>query len=113
MRPGGAQALWKVGRSGAFRDALATVKAWHDDPRIQADLDHALNRWVRAEPRRHAMWYHDLNYLAYGLARAKRHTDAGPIFSAIGPYMEELPWNWMNSDNPQNAFLQERKKAAR
>lgn len=106
-------ALWEVRRAGAFRDVLAVVKAWRNDPQINADLDGALNGWLRTEPRRHAMWYHDLNYLAYGLARAKRYEDAGAVFSAIGSYMEELPWGWMNADSPQEAFLQERRKAVR
>ena len=59
------------------------------------------------------MWYHDLNYLAYGLARADRHKEASPVFSAIGPYMEQLPWAWMKSGNPQEQFLQERRKSLR
>jgi hypothetical protein len=103
--------LWQVRRAGALRDVLAVVKAWRNDPQINADLDSALNRWLRAQPSRHALWYHDLNYLAYGLARAKRYTDAGPVFTAIGPYMERIPWAWMPSDTPQEAFLKERRKS--
>jgi hypothetical protein len=105
--------MWQVRRAGGFREALAVVRAWRDDPQINADLDGALNRWLRVEPRRHASWYNDLNCLAYGLSRAKRYKDAGPVFTAIGPYMEDLPWGWMKPDNPQEAFLEHRRNAMR
>jgi hypothetical protein len=104
-------ALWQVRHAGGFRDVLAVVKAWRNDVQINTDMDNALNKWLRAEPRKHAMWYHDLNYLAYGLARAKRYKDAGPVFSAIGPYMEDLPWAWMEPGDPREAFLRERRSA--
>ncbi|GIJ71754.1 DUF4034 domain-containing protein [Virgisporangium ochraceum] len=103
-------ALWEEDRAGSE----ARVRhVWKSDPRFHAELDAALNKWFRANPERHAMWYHDLNFLAYGLTRAGRYADAKPVFEAIGPYYEQIPWGWATTRfaDTDRVFLNARRKA--
>ena len=108
-------ALWELNREDG-RDAHRTVRqAWRDSTGFHAELDNALHHWFAADPARHAMWYHDLNFLAYGLFRAGRHADAKPVFEAIGPYVEQIPWGWVGEHDytAVGAFLAARRKALR
>ena len=61
------------------------------------------------------MWYHYLNYLAYGLFRGGRHADAKPVIEAIGPYVETIPWARAKEYcyNAERAFMAARKAALR
>jgi hypothetical protein len=101
--------MWELNREDAGA-GQAVHETWLKSPQFHAELDNALRRWFTAEPRKHAMWYHDLNYLAYGLHHANRHADAKPVFEAIGPYIEELPWGW-DAIGTGRVFRAARKKA--
>jgi hypothetical protein len=86
-------ARWELTREPMH--AHQTVyETWLNDSRFQAELDGALNRWFAVADGKHGLWYTDLNYLAYALNRAQRYDDARPVFEAIGPYFETLPWAW-------------------
>jgi hypothetical protein len=100
--------LWELSREG-IRHGRAVYRAWTKSPEFHAELDNALNHWFRAEPLKHAMWYHDLNYLAYGLYRGNRYADAKPVFAAIGPYIEQIPWAW--AGEAKRTFRYARKRA--
>ena len=78
---------------------------------FHAELDQALHRSFATAPGRHAMWYHDLNHLAYGLSNGRRHADARPVFEAIGPYMEDIPWAWADGHDERRAFRVARRQA--
>lgn len=106
-------AMWEFGREGSFRNILKVTDVLRSGPEFHADLDNALNRWFATAPGHHAMWYHDLNYLAYALVKANRHADAKAVFEAIGPYMENIPWVWMEPGNPEKGFRGARRRALR
>jgi hypothetical protein len=108
-------ALWELDREDdSLRGLKRVADVWRKDPAYQADLDNALTRWFRRAPRRHGMWFQDLNTLAYGLARARRHHDNKPVFEAIGPYRTDLPWSWWAAEvGREKAFQWARKDALR
>lgn len=105
-------AMWEFSHDGSLKNIMAVTKYWRSDPGFHAELDNALGNWFGSAARRHAMWYHDLNYLAYGLVRANRYADAKPVFDAIGPYAEDIPWGWTDADS-QQGFRTARRKAMR
>jgi len=105
-------AMSECSNNTTLRNIMAVNEVWRNDPGLRAELDRAVNRWFAAPARKHAMWYHDLNYLAYGLVKANRYAEAKPVFTAIGPYMEEIPWGWIGV-NDRKEFLNARRKAMR
>jgi hypothetical protein len=107
-----ASAEWDLWQSNRVQPPTKVTQAWREDPGFRAGLDNALRRWFTAGPVKHAMWYHDLNHLAYGLYRAGRHAEARPVFEAIGSYAEAIPWTWIDG-HPERTFLKARKQALR
>jgi hypothetical protein len=105
-------ALWE-NRDGSLASLRRVADVWKGNPGFHAELDQALHRWFAKAPRRHAMWYHDLNYLAYGLSNGRRHADAKPVFEAIGRYMESVPWAWADRGDSNAAFRFARREALR
>jgi hypothetical protein len=99
--------LWETQReSGGLRNLRRVGQIWRNDPNFKADLDNALNRWFRRPAGKHAMWYNDLNHLAYALVRSRREAEAKPVFEAIGPYAETFPWAWSDlAVTAEQAFL--------
>jgi hypothetical protein len=98
--------MWELRREGGPETARRVELAWRTDPTFHQELDDALGSWFNTGPRRHAMWYHDLNNLAYGLFRGNRHADAALVFAAIGPYMEDMPWSWVDDGlDVEQSFL--------
>jgi hypothetical protein len=79
-------------------------------PQIQADIDHALDRWLGSRPQPSARAIVDHNYLAHALVEAGRWREAAEHFIAIGPYATELPWRYTD-DDPAGAFLDARRRA--
>ncbi len=102
--------LWVLDREG-IRAGQHVYRTWLQNPIYHAELDNALRRWFDVADRRHAMWYHDLNFLAYGLYRANRHAQARTVFEAIGPYAEEIPWIWDVHQDGAVAFRAARRRA--
>jgi hypothetical protein len=107
-------AMWEFRREGRLADLKKVGDVWRKHPGFHAELDNALNRWFRHPAGKHAMWFHDLNHLAYGLVRGRRKQDAKPVFEAIGPYQHSIPWAWWgDSVTADKAFRWARKDALR
>jgi hypothetical protein len=104
--------MWQARRESKLKDFIAISGFWSGDE-FAAELDAALHRWFNRAPRRHALWYQDLNYLAYGLVHARRTADAKAVFEAIGPYAESVPWAWMPEVSWSKSFLTARRTALR
>jgi hypothetical protein len=81
-------------------------------PQIQADIEHALDRWLGARPAAGARDVVDHNYLAHALVCSRRWREAAPLFLAIGPYATEYPWAYTGADAAEE-FRQARRKALR
>ena len=106
-------ALWEQERESPRRTAAEIGELWRQDPVMQSDLDNALARWFRQPANRHADWLHDVNFLAYGLARSGRDADAAPVFASIGKYVTSIPWSWYGHERGDVFFIRARRRARR
>lgn len=91
--------------------ALTAIHLW-ERPDAASALNRALAQWPSPGHLTHAAAVADLNLLAYALIQAKRKSETGDVFRAIGGLVTSHPWTLEHGD-PLHSFTTWQQRATR